>query len=101
LLLGKCGLLSTFEYISVFFEALEVRFQQVKRSFGIPGIDARSPQADYAAFLLLYEASALGDEFLGAAKIVFGSHQPDNAEARCRSFRVGIAVPSVVPTDSP
>jgi hypothetical protein len=58
----------------VFFEALQVRLKQVKRSFGIPRIDARSPQADYAAFLLLYEAPPLGDEFLGAAKFVFGSH---------------------------
>jgi hypothetical protein len=64
----------------VFFEAVQVRLQQVKCSFGIRRIDARSPQADYAAFLLLYEATALGDEFLGATKIVFGSHFPNNAQ---------------------
>jgi hypothetical protein len=70
----------------VFFKALEVGLQQVKHSFGIPRIDARSPQADYAAFLLLYDAPSLGDEFFGAAKIVLGSHLQDNAKARCRSF---------------
>jgi hypothetical protein len=46
----------------------------VKRSLGIPRIGARSPQTNYAAFLLLYDAPPLGDEFLGAAKIVFGIH---------------------------
>jgi hypothetical protein len=46
----------------------------VKRSLGIPRIDARSPQTEYAAFLLLYDAPPLGYEFLGAAKIVFGIH---------------------------
>jgi hypothetical protein len=44
----------------------------VKRSLGIPRIDARSPQTEYAAFL--YDAPPLGHEFLGAAKIVFGIH---------------------------
>jgi len=58
----------------VFFEAPQVRLQQVKRSFGIPRSDARSPQADYAPFLLLYDAPPLGDEFLGAAKIIFAIH---------------------------
>ena len=46
----------------------------MKRSLGIPRIDARSPQTDYAAFMLLYDAPPLGHEFLGAAKIVFGIH---------------------------
>jgi hypothetical protein len=58
----------------VFLEAPQVSLEQVKRSFGIPRIDARSPQTDYAAFLLLYNASPFGDELLGAAKIVFGIH---------------------------
>ena len=65
---------STFENVSVFLKAPQVRLEQVKRSLGIPRIDARSPQTDYAAFLLLYDAPPLGDEFLGAAKIVFGIH---------------------------
>ena len=52
----------------------------MKHSFGIPRIDAGSPQTEYAAFLLLYDAPPLGDEFLGAAKIVFGSHFPNNAQ---------------------
>ena len=68
------GLLSTFENVSVFLKAPQVRLEQVKRSLSIPRIDARSPQTDYAAFLLLYDAPPLGDEFLGAAKIVFGIH---------------------------
>jgi hypothetical protein len=67
-------LLSTFENVSVFLKALQVRLEQVKRPFGIPRIDARSPQTDYAAFLLLYDAPPLGAEFLGAPKIVFGIH---------------------------
>jgi hypothetical protein len=83
---GRVGLLSTFENISVFFKALQVRLQQVKHSFSVPRIDARSSQADYAALLLLYEAPPFGDELLGAAKIVFGSHLQDNAKARYCSF---------------
>jgi hypothetical protein len=58
----------------VFLKAPKVRLEQVKRPLGIPRIDAGSPQTDYAAFLLLYDASPLGDEFLGAAKIIFGNH---------------------------
>jgi hypothetical protein len=58
----------------VFLKAPQVRLEQAKCSFGIPRFDARSPQTDYAAFLLLYDAPPLGDEFLGAAKIVFGIH---------------------------
>ena len=56
------------------FEAPQVRLEQAKCSFGIPPIHAGSPQADYAAFLLLYDAPPLGDELLGVAKIVFGIH---------------------------
>jgi hypothetical protein len=67
-------LLSIFENVSVFLKAPQVSLEQVKRSLGIPGIDARSPKTDYAAFLLLYDAPPLGDEFLGAAKIIFGIH---------------------------
>jgi hypothetical protein len=67
-------LLSLFEKISVFLKAPQVRLEQVKRSLGIPRIDARSPQTDYAAFLLLYDAPPLSHEFLGAAKIIFGIH---------------------------
>ena len=58
----------------MFLEAPQVRLEQAKCSFGIPRIDARSPQTDYAAFLLLYDAPPFGDEFLGAAKIIFGTH---------------------------
>jgi hypothetical protein len=68
------GLLSIFENVSVFLKAPQVSLEQVKRSLGIPRIDARSPQTDYAAFLLLYDAPPLGHEFLGAAQIVFGIH---------------------------
>jgi hypothetical protein len=60
----------------VLFEAPQVRLEQAKRSFGIPRIHARGPQTDYAAFLLSYDAPPFGDEFLGAAKIVFGIHFP-------------------------
>jgi hypothetical protein len=66
--------LSLFEKVSVFLKAPQVRLEQVKRSLSIPRIDARSPQTDYAAFLLLYDATPFGDEFLGAAKIIFGIH---------------------------
>ena len=65
---------SAFENVSVFLKAQQVRLEQAKCSFGIPRVDARSPQTDYEAFLLLYDAPPLGDEFLGAAKIVFGIH---------------------------
>jgi hypothetical protein len=58
----------------VFLKAPQVRLEQVKRSFGIPCIDARSPQTDYAAFLLLYDAPPFSDELLGAAKIAVGIH---------------------------
>jgi hypothetical protein len=68
------ALLSSFEKISVFLKARQVRLEQVKRSLSIPRVDARSPQTDYAAFLLLYDAPPLGDELLGAEKIVFGIH---------------------------
>jgi hypothetical protein len=57
---------------SVFLKAPHVSLEQVKRPLGIPRIDARSPQTDYAAFLSLYDAPPFGEEFLGAAKIVFG-----------------------------
>jgi hypothetical protein len=67
-------LLSIFENVSVFLKAPQVSLEQVKRPLGIPRIDARSPQTDYAAFLLLYDAPPLGNEFLGAAKIAFGIH---------------------------
>jgi hypothetical protein len=53
----------------VFLKAPQVSLEQVNRSFGIPRIDARSPQTDYAAFLLLYDAPPLSDELLGAAKL--------------------------------
>jgi hypothetical protein len=62
----------------VFLKAPQVRLEQAKCSFGIPRVDARSPQTDYAAFLLLYDAPRFGDELLGAAKIVFGTHLSNN-----------------------
>jgi hypothetical protein len=62
----------------VFLKSLQVRLEQAKGSFGIPRIDARTPQPDYAAFLLLHNAPRLGDELLGAAKIVFGTHLSNN-----------------------
>jgi hypothetical protein len=58
----------------VFLKAPQVSLEQMKRSLSIRRIDARSPQTDYAAFLLLYDAPPLGNEFLGAAKIIFGIH---------------------------
>ena len=58
----------------MFLKSLQVRLEQAKGSFGIPRIDARSPQTNYAAFLLPYDAPRFGDELLGAAKIVFGTH---------------------------
>ena len=61
-------------------KAPQVRLEQAKCSFGIPRIDARSPQTDYAAFLLLYDAPPFGDELLGAAKIVFGTHLSNNTQ---------------------
>jgi hypothetical protein len=73
-------LLSAFEKVSVLLKAPQVRLEQAKCSFGIPRIDARSPQTDYAAFLLLYDAPPFGDELLGAAKIVFGTHLSNNTQ---------------------
>jgi hypothetical protein len=68
----------------VFLKASQVRLEQVKHSFGIPRVDARCPQTDYAAFLLLYDAPRFGDELLGAVKIVFGTHlSNNNASRRC------------------
>jgi len=74
-------LLSTFENVSVFLKAPQVRLEQAKCSFGIPRIHPSSSQADYAAFLLLYDAPPFGDKLLGAAKIVFGIHLSNNAHA--------------------
>jgi hypothetical protein len=65
---------STFENVSVFLKAPQVGLEQAKCSFGFPRIHPRSPQTDYEAFPLLYDAPPLGDEFLGAAKIVCGIH---------------------------
>ena len=75
------GLLSTFENISVFLKAPQVRLQKVKHSLDIPRIHPGSPQTYYAAFLLLYDAPPFGDELLDAAKIVFGMHLSNNAQA--------------------
>jgi hypothetical protein len=75
------GLPSTFENVSVLLKAPQVRLEQAKSSFGVPHINPRSPQTDYAALLSLYDAPPLGDEFLGAAKIVFGIHLSNNAQA--------------------
>ena len=72
---------STFENVSVFLKAPQVRLEQAKCSFGIPRIHPRSPQTDYAALLLLYDAPPFGDELLGAAKIIFGIHLQNNAQA--------------------
>ena len=58
----------------MFLKAPQVELEQAKRSFGISRIHARGPQTDYAAFLLSYDAPPFGDEFLGAAEIVFGIH---------------------------
>ena len=46
----------------MFLKAPQVRLEQAKCSFGIPRIDARCPQTDYAAFLLLYDTPPLSDE---------------------------------------
>ena len=72
----------------MFLKASQVRLEQVKYSFGIPRVDARSPQTDYAAFLLLYDAPRFGDELLGAAKIVFAhwSNKRASGAARLGSF---------------
>ena len=77
-------LLSGFENVSVFLKASQVRLEQVKYSFGIPRVDARSPQTDYAAFLLLYDAPRFGDELLGAAKIVFAHWSNKRASGAAR-----------------
>ena len=58
----------------MFLKTLQVRLQKVKHSLGIPRIHARSPQTDYTAFLLLYDAPPFGDELLDPAEIVFGMH---------------------------
>ena len=55
-------------------KAPQICLEQAKCSFGLPCIHPRCPQTDYEAFLLSYDAPPLGDEFLGAAKIVFGIH---------------------------
>ena len=80
-MIGRCALLwrkraakrlSGFENVSVFLKAPQVSLEQAKCSFGLPCIHPGSPQTDYEALLLLYDAPPLGDEFLGAAKIVCG-----------------------------
>ena len=58
----------------MFLKAPQIRLEQAKCSFGLPCIHPRCPQTDYEAFLLSYDAPPLGDEFLGAAKIVCGTH---------------------------
>ncbi|MGO9048361.1 MAG: hypothetical protein ACLQFW_15990 [Xanthobacteraceae bacterium] len=65
----------------MFLNAPQVRLQKVKHSLGIPRIHTRSPQTDDAAFLLLYDAPPFGDKLLGAAKIGFGIHLSNNAQA--------------------
>ena len=69
----------------MFLKAPQVRLQKVKHSLRIQGVHARHPQTDYAAFLLLYDAPAFGDELLGAAKIAFRMHLSDNAQAANRA----------------
>ena len=64
-------LLFAFENVSVFPKQLQVRLKQAKCSLSVPRVNARSPQTDYAAFLLLHDAPPFGDELLGPAKIVF------------------------------
>jgi hypothetical protein len=91
----------------VFLKAPQVRLEQAKGSFGIPRIHPGSPQADYAAFLLLYDAPPFGDKLLGAAKIVFGIHLSNNAQAAkqgrrihlCRHPRAACAMHTVVGED--
>jgi hypothetical protein len=68
------GLLFAFENVSVFLKASQVRLEQVKRSLGVPRIDARGPQPDDAAFLLLRDAPRFRNKLLGVAKIIFGIH---------------------------
>ena len=58
----------------MYLKTLQVHLEQMKRLLGSPRIDARSPQTDYAAFLLLYDATPFSNWLAGAAKIVFGSH---------------------------
>jgi hypothetical protein len=62
------------EKVSVLFEAPQVRLEQAKCCFGLPRIHPGSPQTDYEAFLLLYDAPPFGYEFVGAAKIACGIH---------------------------
>jgi hypothetical protein len=64
----------TFENVPVLLKAPQVRLEQAKCPFGLPCIHPGSPQTDYEALLLLYDATPLGNEFLGAAKIVCGIH---------------------------
>jgi hypothetical protein len=99
------GLRCAFENVSVFLKAPQVSLEQVKRSLSIPRIGARSPQTDYEAFLLLYDASPFGDEFLGAAKIVFGIHlikitrKGENRRRRLEISRVLFGGKRASPTD--
>jgi len=65
----------------VFLKTPQVRLQKMKHSLGIPRIHPRSPQTHYAALLLLHDAPPFGDELLDAAKIVFGMHLSNNAQA--------------------
>ena len=66
----------------------------MKRPLGTPRIDARSPQTDYAAFLLLYNAPPLGNEFLGAAKIIFGIHFIKITRKGQKQVRGSLAIPT-------
>lgn len=58
------------EDVSVLLKVPQVRLEQAKRAFGVRCIRAFSLQADYPAFLLLHNASRLGDALLGTVKVV-------------------------------
>ena len=54
----------------MFLKAPQVRLEQAQVLFRHPRVDARSPETDYSAFLLLHNAPRFGDVILGTAKVV-------------------------------
>jgi hypothetical protein len=66
----RCKHLFSFEAVAVLLETLQVRFKSPKSSFGIPGIRASRPQADYDTSLHLHKAPRFRNVLLGTANVV-------------------------------
>jgi hypothetical protein len=58
----------------VFLKSPKVRFQKRKYFLSVPCINARRPQTDYEALLLLHKASRFGEVTLNTVKGIFEAH---------------------------